>query len=165
MNIPHQLHRRPPNPQQILLIPHTRPEHLQPPIQRGQQPLLVPSRLGMLIRNHLHLAQDMALEHRIMGGAQGRRGRVGHRAGHLVAQHADVLLELVDVAALEAEQRLPDAEVEHLRDVARAVHAEILFEGLPPAGGPGGLDGKWRDPVRRVGGHAFDVVEQDVCGQ
>ncbi len=165
IHIPHQLHRGPPDPQQVLLIPHARPEHLQPPIQRGQQSLLISSRLGVLIRNHLHLAQDMALEHRIMRGAQRGRRRVGHRTSHLVPQHADVLLELVDIAALETEQCLPDAEIEHLGDVTSVVHAEILFEGLPSASGPGSFDGEGGDTVHRVRGHALDVVEQDVWRQ
>jgi hypothetical protein len=47
-----------------------------------------------------------------------------------------MLLEFLQVSIPEAEQGLPDAEVEDLGHVSRVVEAKVLLEGLPPAGCP-----------------------------
>jgi hypothetical protein len=70
VDIPHQLHRRPPDSKQVLLVTDIRPEHLQAPVQCRKNTLLVPISPEFLIGNHLQIAQDMALEHGVVGRAQ-----------------------------------------------------------------------------------------------
>ena len=70
MDIPHQLHRRPPDSKQILLVADIRAEDLQAPVQCSKNTLLVSISPEFLIRNHLQIAQDMALEHGVVGHTQ-----------------------------------------------------------------------------------------------
>ena len=163
IDIPHQLHRRSPNSKQVLLVAHVRPEDLQTSVQGSKNTLLVAISPEVLVCNHLQIAEDVALEHGVVGGTQRRCGRVCHCTGNLVSQHVDVLFELLHVAIFETEQRLPNAEVKHLRNISRVVELEILLEGLPPSGCPRSLNGKGRSLVDRIDSHALNIVEQDIC--